>query len=297
MSFVSKLFTKSVDVALEVSKVAELSECSAECDASECVTKFPRSMNMSPEILLEPLWNSTKPYALHCLVSTGKSDWQHDACDKVGTLQNTVSDWGSQNSALAGGAIKVTVSSFPIRDTSSEFLEYKVGDILLMPYFVWVRDCPIEKAPAVLSELVPKLILANESGSDGVPTMIDGVKIEPSNNRAMIFLCSHRTRDKKCGVTAPLMKKELDLHLREHELFRDFGDDRPGGVCVGFINHVGGHKFAANVLIYMKNGEYVWFAKCKPTNCKPIIEETILNGGKVWPDLIRNIQRCNPITW
>jgi len=35
---------------------------------------------------------------------------------------------------------------------------------------------------------------------------------------------------------------------------RDLHDDRPGGVGIYFINHVGGHKFSANVIIYRRAG-------------------------------------------
>lgn len=33
-------------------------------------------------------------------------------------------------------------------------------------------------------------------------------------------------------------------------LYRDLHDERPGGVGIYFISHVGGHKFSANVMIY-----------------------------------------------
>ena len=38
--------------------------------------------------------------------------------------------------------------------------------------------------------------------------------------------------------------------MRPLGLYRDLHDERPGGVGVYFINHVGGHKFSANVMIY-----------------------------------------------
>ncbi|GMF06184.1 unnamed protein product [[Candida] boidinii] len=114
---------------------------------------------------------------------------------------------------------------------------------------------------------------------------------------AYVMLCSHKTRDKRCGITAPIMKKEFDLHLRELDLYRDISDNRPKGVNVIFINHVGGHKFSANVLINLRSGEDIWYAKCSPLNVKPIIDETILNHGKVFPEYVRIVQKYNPINW
>jgi glycerol-3-phosphate O-acyltransferase/dihydroxyacetone phosphate acyltransferase len=37
-------------------------------------------------------------------------------------------------------------------------------------------------------------------------------------------------------------------------LYRDLHDTRPGGVGIYFISHVGGHKYAANVMIYRRGG-------------------------------------------
>ncbi len=65
-------------------------------------------------------------------------------------------------------------------------------------------------------------------------------------------MCSQRTRDARCGQSAPLLKRELERHLRPLGLYRDAHDERPGGVGIYFISHVGGHKFSANVMIYRR---------------------------------------------
>ena len=90
----------------------------------------------------------------------------------------------------------------------------------------------------------------------------------------------------------------MEMYLRELDLYRDMCDTSPGGVNVGFINHIGGHKYAANVIIYLKlSGRNIWLALCKPNNVRPIIDECILHGGKVWPDKVRLVQKFNPIEW
>lgn len=42
--------------------------------------------------------------------------------------------------------------------------------------------------------------------------------------------------------------------MRPLGLYRDLYDLRPGGVGIYFISHVGGHKFAANVMVYRRGG-------------------------------------------
>lgn len=63
-------------------------------------------------------------------------------------------------------------------------------------------------------------------------------------------MCSQKTRDARCGQSAPLLRKEFERLLRPLGLYRDLHDERPGGVGIYFISHVGGHKFSANVMIY-----------------------------------------------
>ena len=65
-------------------------------------------------------------------------------------------------------------------------------------------------------------------------------------------MCSQKTRDARCGQSAPLLRKEFERHLRPLGLYRDLHDERPGGVGIYFISHVGGHKYSANVMVYRR---------------------------------------------
>ncbi|KAF2130394.1 hypothetical protein P153DRAFT_365991 [Dothidotthia symphoricarpi CBS 119687] len=72
----------------------------------------------------------------------------------------------------------------------------------------------------------------------------------PCPHKYLILMCSQKTRDARCGQSAPLLRREFERHLRPLGLYRDLHDERPGGVGIYFISHVGGHKFSANVMIY-----------------------------------------------
>jgi hypothetical protein len=106
-------------------------------------------------------------------------------------------------------------------------------------------------------------------------------------------------------------------------LYRDLHDERPGGVGIYFISHVGGHKFSANVMVYRHssviqrgsgevngNGQLpkvedadgrevlldadkedegeaaqcIWLARVKPEDCENIIRYTVLQGKVVKPE-------------
>lgn len=132
-------------------------------------------------------------------------------------------------------------------------------------------------------------------------------------------MCSQRTRDARCGQSAPLLKREFERHLRPLGLYRDAHDERPGGVGIYFISHVGGHKFSANIMVYRRadavvkgetnagvrgegeeNGtapaketiaenrlgegaQCIWLARVRPEDCEGIVKYTVLQGKVVKP--------------
>jgi hypothetical protein len=85
-------------------------------------------------------------------------------------------------------------------------------------------------------------------------TFTHAFRTHPSPHLALILLCSQKTRDARCGQSAPLLRREFERHLRPLGLYRDTHDTRPGGVGIYFISHVGGHKYSANVMVYRRRG-------------------------------------------
>ncbi|MCJ1234542.1 hypothetical protein MMC14_002503 [Varicellaria rhodocarpa] len=129
----------------------------------------------------------------------------------------------------------------------------------------------------------------------------------PCPHSALILLCSQKTRDARCGQSAPLLRREFERHLRPLGLYRDLNDERTNGVGIYFINHVGGHKFAANVIIYRKASmtlegrppagatvqekeaveqvdQCIWLARVRPEDCENIVKQTVLKGKLVKPE-------------
>lgn len=55
---------------------------------------------------------------------------------------------------------------------------------------------------------------------------------------------------------------------------------------VGLISHIGGHKYAGNVIIYMPEsmkrnslgGMGIWYGRVEPRKVEGIVEETVLKG-------------------
>ncbi|EXJ81581.1 hypothetical protein A1O1_07645 [Capronia coronata CBS 617.96] len=154
-----------------------------------------------------------------------------------------------------------------------------------------------------------KLHVQDQHSSDSlepqtIPACVSSsFNVRPIPYDYLILMCSHRTRDARCGQSAPLLRKEFERILRPMGLYRDMHDDRPGGVGIYFINHVGGHKYSANVLIYRREGrkkdnsdedidgaplakeavQMIWLARVRPEDCENIVRYTILQGKLVKP--------------
>lgn len=92
--------------------------------------------------------------------------------------------------------------------------------------------------------------LVSQAAASAIPPLLSNLKARPCPHKYLILLCSQKTRDARCGQSAPLLRREFERHLRPLGLYRDLHDERPGGVGIYFISHVGGHKFSANVMVY-----------------------------------------------
>jgi hypothetical protein len=104
---------------------------------------------------------------------------------------------------------------------------------------------PNTKAAATQTSSAPR----EHSSPPAIPATIS-LKARPCPHKYLILMCSQKTRDARCGQSAPLLRREFERILRPMGLYRDLHDERPGGVGIYFISHVGGHKFSANVMVY-----------------------------------------------
>lgn len=68
--------------------------------------------------------------------------------------------------------------------------------------------------------------------------------VEPLEG-SYVFVCSHGSRDKRCGVCGPALiekfKEEIGLRGMKDQVF------------VSPCSHVGGHKYAGNLIIFSRN--------------------------------------------
>lgn len=132
----------------------------------------------------------------------------------------------------------------------------------------------------------------------------------------VILICSHRRRDVRCAVVAPkleyafsqtLQHEGWEVHTqledptgppledypdedgKEAELSRrlqELDEDLPKKALILKTSHIGGHKYAGNVIIYMPRGAGVWYGRVTTHEVASIVHTTIL-GGRILPPLLR----------
>lgn len=123
----------------------------------------------------------------------------------------------------------------------------------------------------------------------------------------MVLICGHGGRDARCGTLGPILKQEFEekLERRNIELLREApvaeavemntaAEGYAPTARVGLISHIGGHKWAGNVIIYIPPsfsgndlaGKGIWYGRVEPGHVEGIVAKTIL-GGKVIKDLFR----------
>lgn len=82
-----------------------------------------------------------------------------------------------------------------------------------------------------------------------------------------IFVCSHKSRDARCGYCGPILADEFKAKLEERNLHHQW--------TVAKVSHVGGHVYAGNIIIYPDG---VWYGYVKPGDIPSIIDDHLENG-------------------
>ncbi|KAI9877166.1 MAG: hypothetical protein M1830_004648 [Pleopsidium flavum] len=308
-----------------------------EHDCQDCSIKYPPKWSIDEE---EELYGHVKGWSTHLLVATGKTDWSRDVEDEKGSVMEVVVKGGVKpnNGRLMLSASNMPPPKdhhdFPKGERPTTVLllpSFTIIDNVTPASVPELIHHFIDNAPTTTTPLhlpsPPSKPTTNGTSSEPppidsaahFPPLVEPITIvtpskspvkapishpfstRPCPHLAIILLCSQKTRDARCGQSAPLLRRELERQLRPLGLYRDFHDERPGGVGIYFISHVGGHKFAANVMVYRRGGidekntggedswvgeatQGIWLARVRPEDCEGIVKFTVLEGKVVKPE-------------
>ncbi|OCH92894.1 hypothetical protein OBBRIDRAFT_790751 [Obba rivulosa] len=196
--------------------------------------------------------------------------------------------------------------------------DIKRETVLILPDYKVVTE--VERSPEGARELWKSHVDPSLGRTGAVP---EGSELRSYvlPYACVIMLCSHKRRDNRCGIAAPKLENALieALERESWEVHTQVEDPTLSGgpleelqgteeekdaemlrrlqsVAVGHaehkralivrVSHIGGHKFAGNVIINTPQGVSVWYGRVTPHEVPTIVKETIL-GGKVLPPLLR----------
>ncbi|KAL8195606.1 hypothetical protein R6Q57_026009 [Mikania cordata] len=135
------------------------------------------------------------------------------------------------------------------------------GDVLIFPDMVRYRRLTHFDADTFVEEVLVK----DGEWLPGSPEPLTG---------SYIFVCAHGARDKRCGVCGPALVSRFkeEIESRGYQ----------GKVSVRPCSHIGGHKYAGNVIIFGSNNHQKvtghWYGYVMPDDVPMLLDQHIEKG-------------------
>jgi len=133
------------------------------------------------------------------------------------------------------------------------------GDILLFPDMIKYKGL----AESDVESFVDEVLVKGQKWALGEPEPLVG---------SHVFICGHGSRDKRCGVCGPPLRERFNQEITQ----RGLGEQ----VFVNYCSHIGGHKYAGNVIVFRCDGESGdvsghWYGYVAPEDVPEILEKHI----------------------
>ncbi|GAA5871484.1 hypothetical protein JCM16303_000768 [Sporobolomyces ruberrimus] len=89
-----------------------------------------------------------------------------------------------------------------------------------------------------------------------------------------IYVCTHGSRDCRCGDLGEKLYQSLLSEIKRRKLGGELTSSEEGreGVRIGRIAHIGGHKYAANALVYREGGNCDWYGLLNEQDVPTLID-------------------------
>lgn len=207
-----------------------IKDCEGCHEPCEDHTQFPSYLEFDTE---SPLLGSMKPYGRHFMISTGQSDWVEHIEEDKGTLAANLQALIAE-SPMPWRTFITNTSLVPQHSTVNGGT-----DVIILPENIVIGNVAPEDAQLVYDIFVKLPLPTSDAALDLNIAFkeydLKEIGVYPNLFENMILICSHRKRDKRCGVTAPILNREFDHVLRELDIH-----DGEGGTSVFMVSHVGG---------------------------------------------------------
>ncbi|CAI6096368.1 unnamed protein product [Clonostachys chloroleuca] len=276
-----------------------------------------------------PLNGVMAGYAEHVLVCTGQDDWvsrieeENSGDNLAADLKELFGRGGKYRDPFHN--VSVLNSSMP--SSIPPRREVQTTSAYILPSFKYVPFLPRVSFEAVQAlakgYLLPTTLHTAHGGLSPIHrdlmtrdetyrSLLPGVQ---DVDEVLVLICGHGGRDARCGVMGPLLRGEFEEKLGRTDGFevrrgpvvvRDAAEEasqiegsvgeeeKVTGVRVGLVSHIGGHKFAGNVIIYLPPkllqnggkphplaGKGIWYGRVEPKHVEGLVNETVVKGNVV----------------
>jgi len=236
------------------------------------------------------------------VVCTGRASWE----SKIETATDGWIAHGLKDQAKSGRILSthapVLVSFSDYKRTSESSLDFYV-----FPTFRYVT---MHKGGLTDESQISRNIamILNDELSGGQDPALQELRLlmkaeSLDSPEVHVLICGHMKRDKRCGLLGEPLRQEFTEKLRAVGV--DIFETAPGphnteaepfkSARIGLISHIGGHKFAGNVIIRIPprpghplSGREIWYGRVEPRHVEGIVEQTILKGNVI-QELLRGI--------
>jgi len=194
----------------------------------------------------KPPVGSVDLYHKHLFLCSGTSDWASNFPEKSDSeVVSAVSL--SLKQAKKQLPIKVKLTGCDLPSESADGI-----DVVAYPEGVVYQNINPQNVESFISAL------SQQSEDSTNPADFPHKKLDWDG---LIGVCSHQAKDRRCGYCGPRLVDTLRSHLTELSL-----QDK---VKVMKITHVGGHKYAGNVILFPRGD---WYGYVTPEKVPAIIQ-------------------------
>ncbi|BGP25330.1 ferredoxin [Rhodotorula toruloides] len=135
-----------------------------------------------------------------------------------------------------------------------------------------------------IPDLSPSSIASFESLYRSLPSP---QPIQPSSGtisappRTHIFVCTHTTRDCRCGDLGEPLYQALLKEIQRRKLGGELRDGEDG-VRIARVAHIGGHKWAGNALVYKEGGACDWYGLLRADDAPKLLDYATSPSSLPW---------------
>ncbi|PSR87556.1 Altered inheritance of mitochondria protein [Actinidia chinensis var. chinensis] len=167
---------------------------------------------------------------------------------------------------LLSGALKARKNDIKVKTRLTvcegrEGTEFSDGDVLIFPEMIKYRGLK----DSDVDSFVEDVLVNGKPWASGVSEVLAG---------SHVFVCAHASRDRRCGVCGPALierfKEEIELRGSNDQVF------------VSACSHIGGHKYAGNLIIFSADAEGKitghWYGYVTPNDVAVLLDQHIAKG-------------------